>query len=68
MVWTQETVIARTDGHTAEAQVAQCADCGSRRFVVYLLGPQALLHFQCCDCAVTFCDGHSCSEKDTPHA
>ena len=65
MRWTQETVVARTDGHRAAAQVAECTDCGSRRFVVYLLGPRALPHYQCCACDTTFCDGHSCSEEET---
>lgn len=65
MQWMPSTVQARTDGHTAQAKVAQCPGCGSRTFVVFLLGPRELLHFQCCGCDVTFCDGHRCNE-DAP--
>lgn len=62
-LWTRETVTARTDGHTAEARVAQCPYCGSRCFVVYTIGARALLHLQCADCTATFCDGHSCADE-----
>ena len=62
-LWTSATVTARSDGHQAAAQVAQCLDCGSRRFVVYTIGDRRLLHLQCADCTTTFCDGHSCSEE-----
>lgn len=65
-LWTRETVTARSDGHTACALVAQCPDCASRQFVVYMIGPRHLLHLQCVVCTTTFCDGHSCAEEGTP--
>lgn len=63
MQWTPETVIARADNTPAVAKVAQCAECGSRLFVVFVIGPRELLHYQCGICQVTFCDGHSCLEE-----
>lgn len=63
MLWQQATVLARADGHTTQAQIAECPDCECRLFMVYAVGPRQLLHYQCGDCTATFCDGHSCSEE-----
>jgi hypothetical protein len=55
------TVTSPVTGKPTPAIVLRCEECEGEEFLFfYLHGDATLLHLQCTNCEITYCQGHVC--------
>lgn len=51
------TLTAGIDGSQESAQLIVCKECSGRRWYMYVPSSVGHIHFQCCRCGCSYCDG-----------